>query len=99
MNNCECKIIISRKVQEGKQGEFDLLIKKMRRLASRQPGHVVGETLFSVDDAGERIVITTWRSLKDWQAWLKCRDRIKVQKKIDGLLKEPTKYEIFENNY
>lgn len=95
----EYKIIILRKVPEKKQELFDALIKKMRRLATRQPGYVVSETLHNISDANDKIVISTWRSLKDWKAWLKCRDRIEIQEQIDGLLDEPTRYEIFENGF
>ena len=95
----ECKIIILRKVPEKKQETFDALIKKMRRLANRQPGYVVSETLHNISDANDKIVISTWRSLQDWKAWLKCRDRIDIQEQLDGLLDEPTRYEIFENDF
>jgi heme-degrading monooxygenase HmoA len=69
----------------------------MRALTLNQKGYISGETFTRVDEPGVSMVISTWQSIDDWRAWTLTKERIELQEKIDKLLGEPTKYEIFEN--
>lgn len=40
------------------------------------------------------MVISTWRSAEDWNAWVNNLNRNEVQTKIDGLLGQETDYAI-----
>ena len=42
------------------------------------------------------MVVSTWRSLEDWNAWVNNQDRIAIQNDIDGLLGEKTEYAVYE---
>jgi heme-degrading monooxygenase HmoA len=42
------------------------------------------------------MVIGTWRSLDDWNAWLANPERIAVQTEIDQLLGKQTEYAVYE---
>ena len=90
------KIFIKRKVVEDNIMELTALLKKMRALTLSQPGYIFGETLRRIDKANESLVISTWRSLEDWQSWIKSEERIKIQSEIDLLLGEETEYAIYE---
>ena len=64
-------------------------------MAVNQPGYENGETLYSVDNPGTQIVISTWHSLPEWQAWKDNPERKKLIKDIDRLLKTPAKESAF----
>lgn len=87
------KILIKRKVSKEKGGEILSLIFKLRSLAMEQPGYVSGETLKSVANSDEYLVISTWESLDDWRAWKEDKSRIKLQESIDKITGEKTRYE------
>jgi heme-degrading monooxygenase HmoA len=91
------KVLIKRKVVAKLAPELEALLRKMRALTLNQKGYISGETFTRVDEAGVSMVISTWQSIDDWRAWTLTKERIELQEKIDQLLGEPTKYEIFEN--
>lgn len=90
------KIFIKRKVT-GKEGiELSLLLQKLRGLTLNQPGYVSGETLRRIDSTDEWMVISTWRSVEDWNNWVNDDRRRVVQAEIDALLGTETEYAIYE---
>lgn len=90
------KIFIKRKGIEKNIIELTVLLKKMRSLTLNQPGYIYGETLRRVDQPNECIVISTWRSLDDWENWFKDEQRASIQSEIDLLLGEETEYAVYE---
>ena len=68
---------------------------ELRNLANQQPGYISGETLNSLDDPEEYLVIGTWRSREDWEAWQSNKERVQIQEKVDALLKEKTRYGVY----
>ena len=72
------------------------LIVKLRALAAIQPGYISGQTFSCLANPGEYIVLSTWDSLEDWKRWFHSDHRKAVQKQIDDLLGEKTRYQIYE---
>jgi len=93
------KIFIRRTVPQDKAKKMIPLFRQMRASATTQPGYITGETLRSMDNPEEFMVISTWQSSEDWSKWLKSEDRNKVQSKIDELLGGKTGYEIFHYGF
>ena len=71
-------------------------LKQLRILTLNQPGYISGETLKRIDIPDECIVISTWRSIDDWNQWFKHEQRVKIQGEIDTLLGVKTKYSVYE---
>ncbi|MEJ2133606.1 MAG: antibiotic biosynthesis monooxygenase [Desulfofustis sp.] len=90
------KIFIKRNVTESQIPELTVLLKRLRSVTLMQPGYISGQTLKRLDQPGECMVISTWRSLGDWNDWVKNGKRIAIQKEIDNLLGTQTEYEIYE---
>lgn len=90
------KILIKRKVTPENVLNLTALLKKLRSLTMNQAGYIYGETLRRVDRRDECMVVSTWRSLEDWNAWVNNHDRITIQNDIDGLLGEKTEYAVYE---
>ena len=92
------KILIKRIVPAQKEKELLPLLMDLRSHAAMQPGYIAGETLRRLDNPGEELVISAWRSLEDWRTWVTSRERTVLQEKIDRLLMEETHYEIYIND-
>ncbi|TKB11710.1 antibiotic biosynthesis monooxygenase [Desulforhopalus sp. IMCC35007] len=90
------KIFIKRHVSTENVLALTLLLKKLRSLTLNQPGYIFGETLKRVDRDDECMVISTWRSLEDWNAWLNNQERATIQSEIDLLLGQETTYSAYE---
>ena len=93
------KILIKRSVPQDKARPLIPLVRQMRASAATQPGYITGETLRSLDNPEEFLVISTWQASEDWKNWLESDERNKVQSKIDDLLGGETNYEIFHYGF
>jgi len=89
------KVFIKRKVADDSIMELMDLLKKLRSLTLSQPGYVSGETMKRMDKEGECMVISTWRSMEDWNTWVENPERKAVQSEIDTLLGAETTYEVY----
>lgn len=89
------KIFIKRKVQDKNVVELTMLLKKLRSLTLEQPGYITGETLSRIDQKDECMVISTWRSVEDWNSWVNNPKRIEIQTQIDKLLGQETDYAMY----
>ncbi len=89
------KIFIRRTVTDSTAEELKPLLRKMRGACLSQPGYVTGQTLKRLDRPGERLVISIWSSVEDWETWFTSSERRAVQLEIDTLLGEETTYAIY----
>ena len=90
------KIHIRRAVPEDQQKDLQLLVNQLRSITMGTPGYIAGETLTRLDKPGESLVVTKWQSLFYWNQWFESTERAGIQGKIDQLLGEETRYEIYE---
>ncbi len=90
------KIHIRRKVPENKADDLKSLINQLRGVTMGTPGYVAGETLQRLDKLGESLVVTKWQSKFYWEQWIQSKERAEIQDKIDQLLGDETRYEIYE---
>jgi heme-degrading monooxygenase HmoA len=90
------KIFIKRQVSSENVLALTTLLKNLRSLTLNQSGYIYGETLKRVDRKDECMVISTWRSHEDWNAWLNNEERIAIQSEIDLLLGAETDYSVYE---
>ena len=89
------KIFIKRKVQAENNAQLALLLKKLRVLTLEQSGYLSGETYNRIDKNDECMVISTWRSVEDWNSWVNNPKRTEIQSVIDQLLGQETEYAIY----
>jgi len=80
------KIIIRRRIPKSKEAQVLPLLLDLRSMAISEPGYISGETLRNVQDPEDCVVISTWKSVPDWEAWEAKQERVEIQKKIGALL-------------
>jgi heme-degrading monooxygenase HmoA len=90
------KVMIKRKWQVDKPEELLPLLAALRETAREQPGFISGETLRSLDDPEDYLVISIWETADDWNKWVQNKKRRDLQGKVDSLIGEKTFYEMFE---
>jgi heme-degrading monooxygenase HmoA len=90
------KILIKRNLTGNNILELTVLLKKLRSLTLNQPGYITGETLKRIDKRDECLVISSWRSVEDWNAWITNPKRKTIQQEIDKLLGKETEYAVYE---
>jgi heme-degrading monooxygenase HmoA len=90
------QVIIKRKFQVDDPQQLIPLLAELRAHAKRQPGYISGETLKSLDNPEEYLVVSKWESADDWKKWLQSKERRDIQGQVDSLIGEKTFYEVFE---
>ena len=91
------QVIIKRKWQIDKPEELIPLLTELRSRAKKQPGYISGETLRSLDDPEDYMVVSHWETADDWKKWLQSKERRDLQGQVDSLIGERTFYEVFES--
>ena len=89
------RVLIERRIKPGSFAQFLELSIELRAEAVRQPGYISGETLVSAEQENQYLVISTWRRLDDWKAWLKNPERMRIAAEMDTLLTHPAEVKIY----
>lgn len=88
-------VVIKRKFKMNNPDELLPLLNEIRNRASEQPGYISSNTLQSMEDPEDYLVISVWQRDEDWKRWFLSEDRRDIQGKIDSLIGERTFYEMF----
>ena len=89
------KVMIKRKIKEGKSRDVFALLNKFRSDAMNQKGYISGETLINHDNPREILVISMWQDMDNWIRWREDPERKANEKMLERWLEEPTVYDGF----
>lgn len=89
------RVFIEREIQPGNDLKLHNLLMQLRTKAMLQKGYITGETLRDLSSASKFLVIGTWNSVEDWNAWQADPERKKIQAELDKLLKAPEKFTVY----
>ena len=64
-------------------------LRELRNEAMKQPGYITGETLVDVKDPCNILIISTWHTVEQLNAWNKSEAYVKATRRVDPLLAEP----------
>ncbi|MCD4744373.1 MAG: antibiotic biosynthesis monooxygenase [Desulfobacteraceae bacterium] len=73
------------------------LLVKLRSIATIQPGFITSQTFSNIVSKNEYLIISTWNSLEEWNAWMNSEERMAIQHQVDDLLGEKTIYQYYES--
>ncbi len=91
------QVIIKRKLIINNPQELIPLLSELHSHAIEQPGYLSGETLRSIDNPGDYMVVSKWETADDWTRWFQSKERREIQGRVDSILGEKTFYETFES--
>ena len=89
------KVLITRRFKEDKVQEAMHFLNQLRTGGINQPGYIMGETLFSMEDPQKLVVISAWESKKHWDRWCNDPVRKRLVHKMEQMLLDPVQYEVF----
>jgi heme-degrading monooxygenase HmoA len=95
------KILINRRLplDKDKSQYIVAVFRQLRMLALEQEGYISSETLRSLENPQEFLVISTWRSLEDWESWFNSSRRKELHSRVDMLLEGGTTYEAYQYGF
>jgi len=73
---------------------YELLMENRTRLLGIK-GYISGESLQALDAPSSFLIISTWNSLEDWDAWVNSKERKEMQTKIGHLLRTPAVHHVY----
>ncbi len=56
-------------LKEGKEPEWDAAMRERLEAAHQKPGWVGGQLLIPLDAINKRVIVGTWQTRADWEAW------------------------------
>ncbi len=89
------KVLIKRKIRDGKLNDASKLLIKARYNAMGQPGYISSETLSGCDDPNNVVVISMWQKIENWNQWKNGDLRAENETAFEALLVGPTEYETY----
>jgi heme-degrading monooxygenase HmoA len=87
------KVLIKRKIKNGKLKEASRLLIKARYAAMGQQGYISSETLTDCDNPNNVVVISMWQKLTDWNQWKDTDLRSDTEAGFEALIEGSTTYE------
>jgi heme-degrading monooxygenase HmoA len=89
------KVLIKRKIKDGKLNEASKLLIKARYNAMEQQGYISSETLSGCDDQNNVMVVSMWQKIENWNQWQKTELRAENEAEFETLLDGPVEYETY----
>jgi heme-degrading monooxygenase HmoA len=90
------KVLIKRQFKEGHLKEIKTMLKEVRYGAMDQEGYISSETMWDHNNHFRVVVASNWRSIENWNSWLRNDLRKTIDRKFEKFLDGETEYEIFE---
>jgi heme-degrading monooxygenase HmoA len=79
-------------LKEGAGREWDTAMGTRLSAAKRRPGWVGGQLLRPTDKPDRRVIVGTWRTHADWEAWHQDRQFEETRQRLDGLESQPAEH-------
>lgn len=85
------RVIIERRIKEGRDLEFWEKAAQLRTAALPRTGYVSGETWVDEAEPLRCFVISTWLSMDAWDKWREDPQRKTILREMEALLAEPAR--------
>jgi heme-degrading monooxygenase HmoA len=77
-------------LKEASEPEWDAAMRARLAAARRQPGWIGAQLLIPLDDLRKRVLIGTWKTRADWEAWHKDPAFAETRQRLAGLEAAPS---------
>ena len=82
-------IVTHVKLKEGAEPEWDAAMRERLSAAKDQSGWVGGQLMIPLDKLNERVIVGTWQTRADWEAWHNDQAFAETRKRLEGLETAP----------
>jgi len=72
-------------LKEGAEPEWDTVMRERLAGAHEQPGWVGGQLMMPLDGLNKRVIVGTWQTRADWEAWHKDQRFTETRRRLEGL--------------
>ena len=79
-------------LKEGAGRDWDAAMRTRLSAAKKRPGWVGGQLLRPADKPDRRVIVGTWRTRGDWEAWHHDPQFTKARQQLDGLESAPAEH-------
>jgi heme-degrading monooxygenase HmoA len=76
-------VITHVRIKEGQEPAWDEAFRERAQAAREQPGFVAVQLCIPVDAMNERVIIGTWESRADWEAWHDAQPFLETRRKLE----------------
>jgi heme-degrading monooxygenase HmoA len=76
-------------LREGTEPEWDAIMRDRMESARGRPGWVRGQILMPLDSLNQRVIIGTWATRADWEAWHADESFVETRHRLDGMQAQP----------
>lgn len=77
-------------LREGAEPEWDAVMHERLRAAQQRPGWIGGQLLIPLDGLNRRLIVGTWRTRADWEAWHQDPAFAETRERLAGLEARPS---------
>jgi heme-degrading monooxygenase HmoA len=85
-------IVTHAHLKEGAGREWDAAMRTRLSAAKKRPGWVGGQLLRPSDKPDRRIIVGTWRTRADWEAWHQDPQFAATRQRLDGVENGPAEH-------
>ena len=78
-------IVTRVKLREGSEPRWDAAMRERLEAARTQAGWIAGQVAIPIDALDERVIIGTWQTRADWEAWHKDPAFEATRQRLEGL--------------
>ena len=79
-------------LQEGAGRDWDAAMRTRLSAVNKRPGWVGGQLLRPADNPNRRVIVGTWRTRADWEAWHHDPQFTETRQRLDGLESAPAEH-------
>jgi heme-degrading monooxygenase HmoA len=76
-------------LKEGSEPEWDAAIRERLAAAVGKPGWVSAQLMMPLDHLNRRIIVGTWQTRADWEAWHNDPAFAETRRRLEGLESAP----------
>jgi heme-degrading monooxygenase HmoA len=73
----------------GTEPEWDEAMRERLKAAQGRPGWVGGQLLIPLDGLNRRVIVGTWDSRADWEAWHEDPAFLETRQRMEGMQETP----------
>jgi heme-degrading monooxygenase HmoA len=76
-------------IREGSEPEWDAVMRDRMGNARARAGWIRGQILMPLDSLNQRVIIGTWETRADWEAWHADESFVETRRGLEGMQAQP----------